>query len=183
MMKRVFRSGVALLLAVLGGQALAAANSTVNIEEHPESVAPLVEGGAPPKFAVTKSRVEKSTAEKSVPEKDVLEKGIVVRALFAKQIVNREPVGVITALTSDVQGVYFFTELENLAGQTAKHRWELGGQRLGYSEFKVGASHWRAWSYRKLPPGSTGTLTVKVLNTGGEVIGEQMLSFQPSNNP
>ena len=178
MMKRVFRYGVALLLAVLGGHALAAAKSTVNIEEHPESVAPLVEGGAPPKFTVTKIRVEKSTAEKSVPEKIVLEKEIVVRAVFAKQIVKREPVDEITSLSGDVQGVYFFTELENMADHTAVHRWEHDGQRIGYSEFKVAAPHWRAWSYRKIPPGSTGTWKVKVLNTMGEVIGEKVLAPQ-----
>ncbi len=140
------------LLALCGYAAVVDAAS-VNIEENRDSVAPLIEH---PQLA----------------------KGSVARAVFAKQIVKREPVDEVTALSSDVQGVYFFTELNDMAGHTVTHRWEYDGKRVGYTEFKVTAPYWRVWSYRKTPPGSTGTWKVKVLNTVGEVIGEKVLAPQ-----
>ena len=151
MIKRKFHYGVAVLISVLCAATQAETGVPVNVEEHQESVAPLIERGT-------------------------VGKGSVARALFAKQIVKREPVDEVTVLSGDVQGVYFFTELRNMAGHTATHRWEYEGQRIGHVEFQVTAPHWRAWSYRKIPPGSTGTWKVKVLNTLGEVISEKTLA-------
>lgn len=145
--------GVAALLLVLYSGMQAEAGVPINIEEHRDSVAPFIERGSAN-----------------------LGKGAVARAVFARQIVNREPVDEVTVMSGDIQGVYFFTELKNMTGHTATHRWEYEGQRVGYTEFKVTASPWRAWSYRNIPPGSTGTWKVKVLNTVGEVIGEKTLA-------
>ena len=146
----VFRYQRAALLVALGMHALGVEAASVNIEENRDSVAPLIQRGE-------------------------LAKGSVTRAVFAKQILKREPVDEINALTSDVQGVYFFTELKDMGGHTVTHRWEYDGKRVGYTEFKVKAPYWRVWSYRKTPPGATGTWKVKVLNTVGEVIGEKVL--------
>ena len=153
MTKRVFRYRYITLLVALGMHVPGVEAASVNIEENRDSVAPLIERGE-------------------------LAKGSVTRAVFAKHIVKREPVDVITALSSDVQGVYFFSELKDMAGHTVTHRWEYNGQRVGYTEFKVMAPYWRAWSYRKILPGSAGTWNVKVLNTRGEVIGEKTLAPQ-----
>ncbi len=141
------------LLAALGLLAQRAEAASLNIEENRDSVAPLIERGE-------------------------LAKGKLTRAVFAKQIVKREPVDEVTALSSDTPGIYFFTELKDMAGHTVTHRWEYDGKRIGYTEFKVTAPYWRAWSYRKTPPGSTGMWKVKVLNTVGEVIGEKALAPQ-----
>ena len=207
MIKGVFRYGVAALLMLLTASVAAAASGSVNIEEHRESVAPLIEHGALVKTTKTPtaptaqpvptaSRVPtaqpvptaprvptapttpKVPAASTVPTITTTAKGALQRAVFAKQIVKREPVDEVTALSSDMQGVYFFTELEDMAGQTVSHRWEYDGQRVGYTEFKVTASHWRAWSYRKTPPGSTGIWKVKVLNAVGGVLGEKTLAPQ-----
>jgi len=201
MIKGVFRYGVAALLTLLTASVAAAASGSVNIEEHRESVAPLIEHGALVKTTKTPtaptaqpvptaSRVPtaqpaptapatpKVPAASIVPTITATAKGTLPRAVFAKQIVKREPVDEVTALSSDMQGVYFFTELEDMAGQTVSHRWEYDGQRVGYTEFKVTASHWRAWSYRKTPPGSTGIWKVKVLNAVGGVLGEKTLAPQ-----
>ena len=151
MIKVGFYYGLAALLSALCAGVQAEVGLALNIEDHRDSVAPLIERGN-------------------------LGKGSVARAVFAKQIVKREPVDEVTVLRGDVQGVYFFTELRNMVGHTATHRWEYEGQRVGHTEFKVTASQWRAWSYRKIPPGSTGTWKVKVLNTAGEVIGEKTLA-------
>ena len=171
MIKGVFRNGLAALLALLSASGMAAESASVNIEEHRESVAPLIERGE-----LTKARP--ATPAAPATPATMATKGTLVRAVFAKQIVKREPVDEVTALSSDMQGVYFFTELEDMAGHTVKHRWEYDGQHVGYTEFKVTASHWRAWSYRKTPPGGTGTWKVKVLNNVGEVIGEKTLAPQ-----
>ncbi len=153
MMKGMFRYGLAALLAAGCVPMSAAERATVNIEEYPDSVAPLIERGE-------------------------LAKGSLARAVFAKKIVKREPVDEITALSADTPDVYFFTELTDMADHTVTHRWEYDGRHVGETSFKVTASHWRVWSYRKIPPGSTGTWKVKVLNTVGEVIGEKTLALQ-----
>ena len=156
MTKGEFHYGVAMFCALLCADVQAEAGVAVNIEEHRDSVAPLI--------------------ERNNIERNKLGRGSVARAVFTKQVVNREPVDDLTRLSTDVQGVYFFTELKNMAGHTATHRWEYDGQRVGQIEFNVTAAHWRAWSYRKIPPGSTGTWKVKVLNTVGEVVGEKTLA-------
>lgn len=163
MIKGVFRQGGIALLALSSSVGSAADRASVNIEEHRESVAPLNARGEPVK------------ALKAVPATPA-NKGKLGRAVFAKQVVKREPVNEVKALSSDVQGVYFFTELEDMAGHTVTHRWEYDGKRVGFTEFKVSAPYWRVWSYRRTPPGSTGTWKVKVLNTVGEVIGEKVLA-------
>lgn len=153
MIKRMFHYGMVALFAAFSVPAMAAEGVAVNIEENRDSVAPLIERGE-------------------------LAKGSLIRALFARQIVNREPVDAITALSADTQGVYFFSELQDMTGHTVTHRWEYDGKRVGYTEFKVMGERWRAWSYRKIPSGSNGTWKVKVLNTIGEVIGEKTLAPQ-----
>jgi hypothetical protein len=176
MIKGVFRYGVVALLAVLSAGGTAAERASVNIEEHRESVAPLIEHGGLVKTTKATPTPTRTPTPTTAPTATT--KGTLVRAVFAKQIVKREPVDEVTALSSDMPGVYFFTELEDMAGHTVTHRWEYDGQRVGYTEFKITASHWRSWSYRKTPSGSTGVWKVKVLNTVGEVLGEKTLAPQ-----
>ncbi len=171
MIKGVFRQGGIALLALSSSVGSAADRASVNIEEHRESVAPLNARGEPVKA------LKAVPAAPAVPAPATpANKGKLGRAVFAKQVVKREPVNEVKALSSDVQGVYFFTELEDMAGHTVTHRWEYDGKRVGFTEFKVAAPYWRVWSYRRTPPGSTGTWKVKVLNTVGEVIGEKVLA-------
>ncbi|MBI3776211.1 MAG: DUF2914 domain-containing protein [Gammaproteobacteria bacterium] len=177
MIKGVLRYGVATLLAVLSAGGTAAERASVNIEEHRESVAPLIEhGGLVKTTKPTPTPTPTPTRTPAPTTATTATQGTLVRAVFAKQIVKREPVDEVTTLSSDMQGVYFFTELEDMAGHTVKHVWEYDGRRVGYTEFKVTAAHWRAWSYRKTPPGTSSTWKVKVLNTAGEVIGEKLLA-------
>lgn len=176
MNKGMFRYGVAALLVLLSANGMAAKSASVNIEEHRESVAPLTKGGELMKVRPVTPTMPATSASSPTTTAKTASKGTLVRAVFAKQIVKREPVDEVTALSSNMQGVYFFTELEDMAGHTVKHRWEYDGRHVGYTEFKITASHWRVWSYRKTPPGSMGTWKVKVLNTIGEVIGEKVLA-------
>lgn len=163
--------GCAALLAISGAVSAAQLLAERTVEADAASVAPLVEGREAPKFEQPK--VEPAAVP--APKAD-LSKGELARGVFCKQIVNREPAEEVTELTGDIQRVYFFSEVTNMAGHTVSHRWEYNGQYMGEVKFSAQSAKWRAWSYKTVSGGKDGTWTVKVLNTAGEVIGEKSIA-------
>ncbi len=97
-------------------------------------------------------------------------RGVVERAVFTTDIVEREPADEIATLDPTHNQVYFFTELRDMSGHTAVHRWEYDGEVIAEVDFNVRAPRWRVWSSKKLDPSKTGTWTVSVINTTGDVL-------------
>jgi hypothetical protein len=91
----------------------------------------------------------------------------VARAIFTSEVVNREPVDQIVSAGTEMDSIYFFTDLRNLQGRTVKHRWEFDGQFMGEIEFQVGGPRWRVFSRKTLYPGQSGKWTVLVLDQSG----------------
>lgn len=102
--------------------------------------------------------------------------GSVARADFTSEVVDREPVDSVDSLTTDVQRVAFFTELEDMEGQTITHVWEYQGEIMAEVPFTVGGPRWRVWSSKNMMPEWTGEWTVSVLNGSGELLDQD--SFQ-----
>lgn len=105
--------------------------------------------------------------------------GSVVRSSFTTAIDDREPVDNIDKMANEGK-VYFFTELRDMSGQTAIHRWEHDGEVKAEVEFKVGGPRWRVWSSKSFNPEGTGEWKVSVLNGANEVIKEQTLNLTAS---
>lgn len=147
----------------------------VPVEENAASVAPYIENGPPPQFAQPSEppKVQASSPVPTSPREPAPKaaSGSVARGIFTSRVENREPVDNFAALPPGTQRIYFFTELNNLGGQTVRHRWELNGTFQGESTFEVRGWHWRAWSMKTVD-GRAGTWKVKVLNAAGEVVGE-----------
>jgi len=96
------------------------------------------------------------------------------RALFTTRIQNKEPVDDLQSVSVAAQQVSFFTELRNLNGKTATHRWSVSGQVVYSKEFNVGANRWRVWSTKTIAP-YKGQLVVVQILVNGQVVTQETI--------
>lgn len=123
---------------------------------------------------------EPAQAQEPAPagsEQSGFSRGSVVRSVFTTGIDAREPLDKLDELDTRHRSVYYFTELRDMSGQTATHRWEHDGKVMAEVAFQVNGPRWRVWSKKTLVPGWTGQWTVSVLNGAGEVISEDVLEY------
>lgn len=120
-----------------------------------------------------------ATTESTMAKQELsgFSRGSVVRSAFTREIDNREPAENLQNLTNESGEVKFFTELRDMSGQTAVHRWEYDGKVVAEIEFNVKGPRWRVWSSKSLVPQWTGDWKVSVVNGAGEVISEKNLSY------
>ena len=91
------------------------------------------------------------------------------RAQFTTTIKDREPVDSLDNITTTARQVSFFTELRNLNGRVATHRWSVGGKVVYTKDFKVGANRWRVWSTKTITPYKGKMIVVQILVDGQTV--------------
>ena len=120
--------------------------------------------------------MEKTDAVAVSQEQSGFNPGTVARSAFTSSIDDREPVDTLQQMNAMEQKVYFFTELRDMEGQTATHRWELNGDVMAEVAFEVKGSRWRVWSSKNLQPEWVGEWKVSVLNSANEVISETTLN-------
>lgn len=109
--------------------------------------------------------------------------GRVDRSTFTSAVENREPVDSLSTLENSTSTVYFFTELRDMQGQTAVHRWSYNGNVMAEVSFPVGGARWRVFSSKNLIPEWVGTWQVEVLNANGEVIDSKSLTYTQAAAP
>jgi hypothetical protein len=124
------------------------------------------EGSAAPQDSV-KAMGEAQTASEHV-----------TRAAFSTEISEREPVNQITVVTTEMDKVFFFTEIVGLAGMTVTHRWVYDGETKAEVQFQIGADRWRVYSSKTLIPEWVGTWSVDVLDGEGNKIYTASLDYQ-----
>ena len=73
--------------------------------------------------------------------------------------------------------LFYFTELRDMSGQTAIHRWEYDGKVVTEVKFNVRGPRWRVWSSKAFTPGWAGEWKVSVLNGAGEIISEDQVNY------
>lgn len=120
--------------------------------------------------------MEQSEATATLEEQSGFNPGTVARSAFTSSIADREPVDTLQQMAAMEQKVYFFTELRDMEGQTATHRWELNGEVMAEVAFEVKGSRWRVWSSKNLQPQWVGEWKVSVMNGANEVISETSLN-------
>lgn len=96
--------------------------------------------------------------------------GAVTRAVFTRNVVNREPVDNLDSVPGNLNFLYYFTELKGFTGAVVTHRWEHEGRVVDETRFQVGGPRWRVWSSRPLPPDQIGQWRVSVLDIQGRVV-------------
>ena len=126
---------------------------------------------------------ESTTATEAVPADAVTEqagfsRGSVVRSIFTSSIQEREPVDKLNNTEAEQERVFYFTELRDMSGQTATHRWEKDGQVAAEVKFDVRGPRWRVWSSKSFIPDTAGEWKVSVLNGAGEIIAEETLNLK-----
>lgn len=104
-------------------------------------------------------------------------RGSVVRSIFTSAIEDREPADQVKELANNSDKIIYYTELRDMVGQTAKHRWEYNGEVMAEVEFNVKGQRWRVWSSKSFAPQWTGEWKVSVLNGANEVISEDILTY------
>ncbi len=134
----------------------------------------LVESDA----AVETKAPAKMMSEMPMKEQSGFSRGSVVRSAFTREIADREPTEDLQNLTNENGQVKFFTELRDMSGQTAIHRWEYDGKVVAEVKFNVKGPRWRVWSSKSFVPQWTGDWKVSVINGAGEVISEKKLSYE-----
>ncbi|MDH5395020.1 MAG: DUF2914 domain-containing protein [Gammaproteobacteria bacterium] len=115
--------------------------------------------------------------EELLKEQSGFSRGSVVRSAFTTEIAEREPTQDLQKLTNKDGEVKFFTELRDMNGQTAIHRWEYEGKVVAEVAFNVKGPRWRVWSSKSLAPQMVGDWKVSVINGAGEVIAEKNLAY------
>jgi len=80
-------------------------------------------------------------------------------------------------MQSSNRSVFYFTELRDMSGQTAIHRWEFNGNVMAETKFNIAGPRWRVWSSKNLLPSWTGEWKVSVLNGVGDVISEDIFNY------
>ncbi len=98
--------------------------------------------------------------------------GEVARAQFCSAVVDREPLDELSGNVRLREGLYFFTELHGLAGETVVHQWRLNDVPVAEVHLDVGADRWRTWSRKTLTPELAGRWTVRVTTATGELLHE-----------
>lgn len=101
----------------------------------------------------------------------------VALAQFTTAIENREPVDQVTFVASEVEKVFFYTDLRGLEGQTISHRWLHDGTVAANVAFEVKGPRWRVWSSKKLLPDLIGDWTVEIVTGEGEVIAAETFTY------
>lgn len=119
-----------------------------------------------------------ATTEAMAEEQSGFSRGSVMRATFTNAIEDREPVDDMKSAGNSSNKITFFTELRDMSGQMAKHRWEHNGEVMAEVEFNVGGPRWRVWSSKSLMPKWEGEWKVSVLNAAGDVISEELISYK-----
>ena len=125
----------------------------------------------------TSSSTKSNITEEQSAEMTGFSRGTVARSIFTTLIDNREPVDKVKEVPNQTSDVFYFTELRDMSGQTAKHRWEYKGKVVAEVDFKIRGNRWRVWSKKSFQPGWSGDWKVSVINGADEVISEEMIAF------
>jgi hypothetical protein len=104
----------------------------------------------------------------------------VKRATFTSSVVEREPVDSVDSLKTDVDQIFFFTEIVDMAGKTVTHRWIYGGEVVAEVPFQIGGPRWRVYSSKKLVPGWAGMWKVTVVDDAGTSLREDTFVYLAS---
>jgi hypothetical protein len=98
-------------------------------------------------------------------------------AVFAKSVVDRIPLEIITAADNSLKKIYFFTNIRNLTGDRITHRWLYKGKIKAEVSFDIKGKRWRVWSSKNIWHRWIGLWTVEVVDEYGEILLTQSINF------
>ncbi len=117
-------------------------------------------------------------AEKEAIAAEKTARGSVVKAVFTTAVVGGEPTDFLSEIENTVPEVYFFTQLEGMAGQTVTHRWKYDDTVMATAELDVKRDVDQVWSSNKMKPEWTGAWDVEVVDGSGQIIHRGVFVFE-----
>lgn len=99
----------------------------------------------------------------------------VIRHHFTRNVVNHEPVDRLTSATN-INPLFYFTELEDMTGATIVHRWRLNNRLMAEVRFQVEGPRWRAHSSKQIQPDWDGIWKLEVLDGEGNLLATDTIS-------
>mgnify|MGYP000576719174 CR=1 FL=1 len=171
---------IALAFSSLGFSSLAVAADAMSAGANP-AIPEAATVTAEPAATTTATTTEATTATttQAAPQEEEqagFSRGSVVRSIFTTSIQDREPIDKLEK-SAEADRVFYFTELRDMSGQTAIHRWEFDGKVMAEVKFDVRGPRWRVWSSKSFTPGWAGDWKVSVLNGAGETISEEIINM------
>jgi hypothetical protein len=159
--------------------AITTSETTTTVDTDQAAVQPAEDSQATQMPVATEAttETEPSAQEENVPEQAGFSRGSVVRSVFTTGIQDREPVDQLSDTQGKTGNLFYFSELRDMSGQTAMHRWEHEGKVVTEVSFDVRGPRWRVWSSKTYSPGWDGEWKVSVVNGAGEVISEEMVTY------
>lgn len=97
----------------------------------------------------------------------------VYRAVMARDVADRAPVGEATTFSASASTVYCYTEVGPAPGEGLTqliHRWSHGGRSHGDTRLRVGGDHWRTFSNRTITEAKRGAWKVQLMDERGNVL-------------
>ena len=172
-----------LVIMLFGVSSMALAADPAAEGTMPAASEPQMDTTAQDAAATEAATTESATATEAVPADAVTEqagfsRGSVVRSIFTTSIEEREPIDKLNNTEAEQERVFYFTELRDMSGQTATHRWEKDGEVAAEVKFDVRGPRWRVWSSKSFIPDAAGEWKVSVLNGAGEIIAEETLNLK-----
>jgi hypothetical protein len=121
--------------------------------------------------------MKSETTEAAAAPTEAPATGTVTRAAITSAVENREPIDKVTRVTTEVEKIFYFTELRGMEGQTVTHRWEHNGEVMAEVPFEVSGPRWRVYSSKNLAPNLTGEWKVSVLDTNGNPLTSDTFAY------
>ena len=177
------KNTIGIITLLLVSQSIFAEEVDTKTTDANQAEAQLIESDAAVIDSAPASSSTSTEAAAAMTEQSGFSRGSVVRSAFTRDIEQREPTEDLQKLTNENGQVKFFTELRDMSGQTAIHRWEYEGKVVAEVEFNVKGPRWRVWSSKSFVPQWTGDWKVSVVNGAGEVISEKNLSYDVAAAP
>jgi len=132
---------------------------------------------------VIKSTVKKTQFVANKKEPSVIVKtyskqidNTIIRSLLTTGLNNKEPIDNITssltATKDKAAGIYYFTEIANMKGQSLYHHWLWKDKLIYKRRIVILGNRWRAATSKLIPYSKVGDWRVRLVDSQGDVLKE-----------
>jgi len=100
----------------------------------------------------------------------------IIRSLLTTGLNNKEPIDNITssltATKDKAAGIYYFTEIANMKGQSLYHHWLWKDKLIYKRRIAILGNRWRAATSKLIPYSKVGDWRVRLVDSQGDVLKE-----------
>ena len=98
---------------------------------------------------------------------------------ICSSVENRQPIGISSSFSADVDRVCCFTKLSSDQDMTSiSHVWYYNDKEMADIELQIKAKTWRTWSSKKILNSWTGKWRVDIVSPGGEVLATKEFNIE-----